>query len=178
MLTKEKIISIAICDPTILKIWWAKKPIIINMASCFPHHWRGHLMSSGSTCWRLKINNSLVTKSFDGSLMDVVYWKISILKSSSHVWFIHPTDFVIGCKWWWHFKSIGYKVLLSYSSIILTPSSYPTKEDIRRMLLNLRFNIKDNMLWILFFQFFFKEKKKIQNTTNFSFWCWKHTKII
>jgi hypothetical protein len=34
------------------------------------------------------------------------------------------------------------------------------------------------MLWILFFQFFFKEKKKIQNTTNFSFWCWKHTKII
>jgi hypothetical protein len=49
MHVKEKNIFISICDPTMPKIWRAKKPTIRNMASCFPHHWKGHLMSLGST---------------------------------------------------------------------------------------------------------------------------------
>ncbi len=49
MPAKEKILSISICDPTMPKIWWVKKPTVENMASCFPHHWRGHLMPLGST---------------------------------------------------------------------------------------------------------------------------------
>jgi hypothetical protein len=49
MPAKEKIIYVSICDPTMFKIWWAKKPTIGNMASCFLHHWRRHLMSLGST---------------------------------------------------------------------------------------------------------------------------------
>jgi hypothetical protein len=35
MLAKEKILSISICDQTILKIWCAKKTTIGNMTSCF-----------------------------------------------------------------------------------------------------------------------------------------------
>jgi len=49
MHVKENFLSISIWNPTMPKIWQAKKPIVGNMASCFPHHWRGHLISLGST---------------------------------------------------------------------------------------------------------------------------------
>ncbi len=106
------------------------------------------------------LNNSLVTSSYDGSLVDAVYWKTSKQKSSRLVSSTNPIDSIIGCKWWWHFKSIGYKVLLSYSSTIFTPSSWPTKEDIRQRLLKLWSNVK-NMLWFFLFSNFLLKKEKI-----------------
>jgi hypothetical protein len=38
MHVKKKSFFISICDPTMPKILQAKKPIVGNMASFFPHH--------------------------------------------------------------------------------------------------------------------------------------------
>jgi hypothetical protein len=38
MPVKEKILYVSICDPKMPKILRAKKPIVGNIASCFPHH--------------------------------------------------------------------------------------------------------------------------------------------
>jgi len=52
--TKEKIVSIYICDPTIPKICWAKNSTIENITLCFYHHWKKHLMSLTSNWYFLK----------------------------------------------------------------------------------------------------------------------------
>jgi hypothetical protein len=49
LFVNEKIFSISIFDPKIPRIWWAKKPLVGNRTSYFPHHWRRHLISLGST---------------------------------------------------------------------------------------------------------------------------------
>jgi hypothetical protein len=43
------------------KIWQARKSIVRNIASCFSHHLKGHLMSSTSNWYCLKINNFFLT---------------------------------------------------------------------------------------------------------------------
>lgn len=68
MLIKNKSFSISICDLTILRIWWVKKPTIGNMASHFPHHSKGHLIFLGSTWQHLKII-FLVISFFFGSFV-------------------------------------------------------------------------------------------------------------
>jgi hypothetical protein len=56
--TRERMCFIFICDPIILKICLASKPITHNIASCFFHHYREHLMSLTST-WTFWITKSL-----------------------------------------------------------------------------------------------------------------------
>jgi hypothetical protein len=62
-----------------LKICQATNPTIGNIASCFCHHWRKHLMFLTSNWYLLKIYNSLSTNSSTSSLLLVVYSKISKL---------------------------------------------------------------------------------------------------
>ncbi len=69
VISKEKILSISICDSTSLKICQAKKPTIGNMVSYFAHHWRKHLISLESNWQRLNTNITLVTSSMVGSLV-------------------------------------------------------------------------------------------------------------
>ncbi len=95
-------------------------------------------------------------------------WMQFVEKIQTRIFITYPTNTIIVCKWWKHFKSIGYKVLLSYSSTILTPSSRPKKENIRWKLLNLGSTIKDNMLWTSFFSnFLTKERKKSKTQHTF-----------
>ncbi len=78
---KENILFVSICNSIILKICWAKKQTIRNIASCFYHHWRGHLMSLTSNWYLLKMRSSLLISSSFGSLVIVVYSNISKLQS-------------------------------------------------------------------------------------------------
>ncbi len=51
-----------------------------------------------------------------------------------------------------------------------TSCSQPIKDESNLRLLNLGFNIRDNMLCVLFFSYFLKnERKPIKNPTYFSF---------
>ncbi len=100
LITEKKIFFVSICYPIMPKIWEAKKSIVRNMVSRFPHHWKGHLMSLGIHLVTFENHNSLVTSSFGGSLVHAICWKISKLDFSSHVFSTHPTNYVIGCKWW------------------------------------------------------------------------------
>jgi hypothetical protein len=72
MLTKEKILSIFICDPIILNICQARKPTMGNIDSCFYHHYRRHLISLGSSWDLLEIKSSLLINFMTSSLVLVV----------------------------------------------------------------------------------------------------------
>jgi hypothetical protein len=64
---------------------------------------------------------------------------------------------------------MGYEDFLSYFSIIATFYSFPMNEDTRQRILNLGSNIKENILWALFFKFFFKKERKDFSTTQTPF---------
>ncbi len=152
---KEKTHYVSIWDPTTLKIYWAKKPIVRNIVSCFCHRWRWHLMFLTSNWYILKPT----TPSSQALLL--VHLCLQFVKK-------YPTQFLSilskGYKCSWHFTNIGYKDFLSYSSIRATPCSLPTNDSIIRWLLNLGFNIKDIILWAFMFSYFFKNERKESST--------------
>ncbi len=97
-LTKEKNLSISICNVIIFNIYWAKKPIMGNMGSCFCHHWRRHLIYLASTLNPLKSNYFLLTNSLNGSFVPTI---ISKLSRPSTLWSIDSIlQFAIGYGWW------------------------------------------------------------------------------
>jgi hypothetical protein len=61
---------------------------------------------------------------------------------------------------------MGYNTLLSYYSIIDILCSLPTYEEIRQRFLNLRSNIKDNMLCAFFSSYVLKNERKKYKTPN------------
>jgi hypothetical protein len=64
---------------------------------------------------------------------------------------------------------MGYKDLLSYSSIIVTPCSLPINENTKQTFLNLESNIKGKNIMGFSFLQNFSRKKKDSNTTQTSF---------
>jgi hypothetical protein len=71
---------------------------------------------------------------------------------------------------------MGYKDFLSYSLITTTFYSHSINENIKQRLLNLRFNIKENML-CNFLSYFFKTERKESKTTQTSFLIFEINKV-
>lgn len=82
---RERMCFIFICDPIILKICHASKPITHNIASCFFHHYREHLMSLTST-WTFWIAKSL---EWCAPLL-IQYWNPPFKRCPSYTLHLYP----------------------------------------------------------------------------------------
>jgi len=171
ILANEKIHFVSICDPTMPKIWWVRKPIVRNIVSCFSQYWKGHLMSLTSNWYLLKISNSILTSSSPVCLdlqFAQKYLNCNLDKKISwlakFVYLTFSKDAKVYNIW-----PTGYKDFLSYFSTRLTPCSHPTNEDNIWRLLNLGSSITKIILWVFLFSYFIKNERKKSNTPQTSF---------
>ncbi len=125
----------------------------------FPHHSKGHLMFFTSIWYFSNICNSLFTNSLVGSLVLIDISKMSSLASSSIYIPTTTPNSTIGCKIWWHFKSIGNMDCFSYPSTMETPCSWPIIDETNKRFCNLGLKVKDNMLWDLSFSYLLKNER-------------------
>jgi hypothetical protein len=77
-LAKELKNYVSICDSTMFKIWWVRKPIVRNIVSHFSHHWRKHIWRPKNVnCnWKIISNdicllqNLVVNDNFSSNQLD------------------------------------------------------------------------------------------------------------
>jgi len=157
--TKEKIL---IQDPTMPKIFQKWNPTVGNIDSSLCHHYKTHFISFTSTWYHLKMRSFLFSSSFTSSfILEVCSKYISKLESSTTP--MLTKELLVSTKRMqmvMTFQQHGIQGFLIIFLNITTPCSLPMNENTRWKLLNLGSNIKENILWALFFSNFLKKERK------------------
>ncbi len=160
ILTMEKLLLLSILDPTMA-------PIVQNIDSCFCHQCKGHFISFTSTWYCLKMRSSLFTSSFCwltciGNLLKYIQTTLIINTnvSKGNFSFYQWIQMVMALQ------QQGFLIILLNNSNTLSSSM---NEDTKQRLLNLESNIKENILWFLFFSKISKKKRKDSNITQIFF---------